>query len=153
MWFAYGDLVIDRILGVSRVKGISVYYSELTCKPSKAELAEALAISLETPIYFTNVIPPIVFDYQRYALVGEHDFIDRLSNSPCDRPAPPPSANLLTYELSAADILGLWATRQRYVELYVPDGFLRRIIADVRHLAAIRDSFPELALIFEANDL
>ena len=149
-WLAFGDFVIDRLLGCSRADRLSIHFDRE--KPSRNLVYESLGLEKPLPIDYTIELPRVLYDLDRLAIDASRQITDILTGAVVP-PGLPLRARLSTFDLSAEDILRLWRVRSTYPEILFDSLLVDRLEADMAHLRSLRDQFCELALTFMRYDV
>jgi hypothetical protein len=149
MWFVFGDSVFDRILNTDRSRSIDVYFEDATEKPDSVAVRRLMIKPSDRPlVYFTNELPEIVADCERYVITSEGTYFDRLTKQSFQRVNSPLELRLLRAEPTFDQLLHLWFTHKIYPEIVASLIWLRKLEEDVAHLEDIAAVSPDIAQVF-----
>jgi hypothetical protein len=144
-WYAFGEVVLDRILGLSRAEAASIYFR--TRPPLVKEVRRQLGLPPYLTIEMTNDTPRMVATIDQYVILKTNRLYN-ITSATYDVPESCNQLVLTTYDLSVQDILRLHRLIRGYPELASEPKLVERLEADLAHLTILRQRFPELDLLF-----
>lgn len=143
-WYAYGSIVIERVLGVERCRDVSIYFRG--AKPSHSEVLSRLGLGEDTVFSFSPELGPAVCNFDLWSLWPDNTLKVRPEGYTDDPvvASPPNQLKLLQYDLTAADLFRLADVMRSYPELRVAPPLRARLLADTRYFQSVVREFPEL---------
>ena len=142
MWFAFGDYVLDRLLGVARCDEVKIFVSDISSS-SLQECRTALALHDQQSVAMTTERPRVRTSLDNLGVDEERRVVDLQTFREITLGSF--TFELLTYELTAHDIIELYHILKRYPEFMTDRQLASRLVADMAHLRAISTRFPDLA--------
>lgn len=147
MWYAYGDIVLDRLLGVHRAADVAVFFEGQP--PAPDMVRESLNLGPETSVSISDCAPRIICSLDMLVLSSNGDLCNVSELVPLGDAETLPAFSLVEYNLSAEDLVRLGRWRRRYPELKFGTLLTARLNADVAHLEQLSAKFPDLRLLLQ----
>ncbi len=144
-WYAYGEIVVDRLIGVDRCEVASVACPE-TPIPAPRLVRSKLRLPPHLSIEITNTRPRRVCTLDDTVWFGDRNLYDIRSGSvylPHEL-----MLELTTYDLIAEDILRLHRLLNGYPEIEASALLVDFLGSGVAHLETLRSRFPEVESLF-----
>ena len=145
--YVFGDGAIDALLGVDRAGTVEVCSEPLR---SVSSIRDLFGIAPEVQVHVGPTPTAAAVSLDHLALLPDGSLVDRRTRAPWTSGA---EVRVLTAELAVSDIVRLYVWRRRYPELGFPLSLIRRLNADVAHLAALSAEQPDVAIRLLAADL
>jgi hypothetical protein len=146
-WFAYGDLVVDRLLGSCRSETAQIYCAEAE-PPRPASVRLALGVPRDLPVVITDVPPRAICTLDRIHLQADGELVDVTG---CPLAPDGLAIELTTYDLLAEDILRLDRLHKVYPEIRFEPALLVFLASAVSHLRSLEPSFEDLGLLIASH--
>ena len=144
-WYAHGELVLDRLLGVARSEVASITSTSYPI-PTPSLVRSKLCLAPHLSIEITNRPSRCVCTLDEIVWLESGELYDM---GKCDvYRARDLTLELTTYEVGAEDILRLDRLLRGYPEIITPAQLVEFLASGVRHLESLRKRFPELESLF-----
>ena len=148
-WYAYGELVLDRLLGVARSEVASISSGSYPI-PTPSLVRAKLGIAPHLSIEITNLPPRRVCTLDEIVWLESGELYDMgIFDVYETRDL---ILELTTYEVCAEDILRLDRLLKGYPEIIAPAPIVEFLESGVRHLESLRSLSPELASLFVRHE-
>jgi hypothetical protein len=145
-WYAFGDIVVDRIIGTHRASYVNVFFRGLP--PDRERVIDVLGIEA-VPLRLTDQPPTAITNLDRFIINPEGTLQDLYG----ERISIPSEVHAMEFEIGARDLIRLWHLHLQYPELSWEERLWTRIKSDFDHLQLFADRSPELKLMLTDFDL
>lgn len=143
-WYGYGEFVIDKILGTRRAETVNVYAP--ATPPSPEIVRTNLRVPRPLTIEITTIKPCVVCTLDEIVLMPNGQLYDLRTRSVyVDRRL---VLELVTYNLSADDILKLYRLYLDFPEIDFKPPLVAYLKVSFTHLQSLRRHFDDLELLF-----
>jgi hypothetical protein len=151
-WFAYGDVVVDRLVGRRRCEVARIHCA--TASPPHPALARlAFGIPDDVMVAVTDVPPRTICTLDEIVLLASGELVDRVDRTVCALRPDELAIELTTYDLLAEDILRLDRWHKVYPEIRFGPALADFLASALAHLDALAPSFDTLGLLIASYAL
>lgn len=139
-WYVYGDLVVDRLLGVQRATKVEFCYRKLPFPPDLVKMLNTLK---KVDHSLTDQPHRVITSLDAIVLTRDGD----LRNLQGGSATLPRRVDAFEYDLRVRDVVRLWHVHKGYPEIRWEPKLLHRLRATVDHLLTLAPANPDVDLL------